>query len=74
MFGLGLEPNASVVLSDADYEGPLSSVPTEDPDYFLWFAWVFCIICGGHLFIQSQTGQCVIEKVRILWQEHQHIE
>ncbi|PVD37841.1 hypothetical protein C0Q70_00443 [Pomacea canaliculata] len=70
----GLEPNASVELTKEDFEGPLSSIPTEETDYLLWFAWIFTIICGGHLFIQSSPGQHVIEKVRILWQEHQHIE
>ena len=59
-------------LSAEDYEGPLSSTPTEETDYLLWFAWIFIIVCSGHIFISSQLGQLAIERVNVLWQEHQH--
>ncbi|XP_076450528.1 uncharacterized protein LOC143286711 isoform X2 [Babylonia areolata] len=68
----GLEANSSVELSPEDYEGPLSSIPTEETDYLLWFAWFFILVCSGHIFIFSQVGQRAIERVVVLWQEHQH--
>ncbi|KAK7112177.1 thioredoxin domain-containing protein 15-like isoform X2 [Littorina saxatilis] len=68
----GLEANGSVELSPEDYDGPLSSTPTEETDYLLWFAWLFIIACSGYIFIYSQAGQRAIERVNVLWQEHQH--
>ncbi|KAK7491239.1 hypothetical protein BaRGS_00017510 [Batillaria attramentaria] len=70
----GLEPNATVTITEEDFHGPLSSTPTEETDYLLWLAWIFLVVCGGHLFVQSRPGQCAIERVKVLWQEHQHIE
>lgn len=70
----GLEANSSVTVTEEDFVGPLPSTPTEETDYLLWFAWIFLVVCGGHLFVQSQPGQRAIERVKILWQEHQHIE
>ncbi|XP_069124791.1 thioredoxin domain-containing protein 15-like [Argopecten irradians] len=70
----GLEPNSSVNVTEKDYEGPLSSIPTEETDYLLWVAWLFVLIFTGIVFVQSTYGQQCITKVRILWQEHQHID
>ncbi|XP_033738674.1 uncharacterized protein LOC117326148 [Pecten maximus] len=70
----GLEPNSSVNVTQEDYEGPLSSIPTEESDYLLWVAWIFVLIFTSIVFVQSAYGQQCITKVRILWQEHQHID
>ena len=70
----GLEPNTTVNITDADYIGPISSVPTDDPDIFLWIAWMFVILYSSFMFIKSNKGQQWITKIRILWQEHQHID
>ncbi|OWF47970.1 uncharacterized protein LOC110453688 [Mizuhopecten yessoensis] len=70
----GLEPNSSVNVTTEDYEGPLSSVPTEESDYLLWVAWLFVLVFTSIVFVQSAYGQQCITKVRILWQEHQHID
>ncbi|XP_071106492.1 thioredoxin domain-containing protein 15-like [Haliotis cracherodii] len=70
----GLEPNTTVNVTEGDFQGPLPSVPTEDPDYLLWMAWVFVLICSSYIFVNSQYGQQSINRVRVLWQEHQHIE
>ncbi|KAK3579522.1 hypothetical protein CHS0354_028351 [Potamilus streckersoni] len=70
----GLEPNTTVNVTEADYLGPLSSVPAEESDYLLWLAWVFVISFSSYMVIQSTRGQHWINKVRILWQEHQHID
>ncbi|XP_046557421.1 thioredoxin domain-containing protein 15-like [Haliotis rubra] len=70
----GLEPNTTVNVTDQDFQGPLPSVPTEDPDYLLWMAWVFVLVCSSYIFVNSHYGQQSINRVRVLWQEHQHIE
>ncbi|XP_064603486.1 thioredoxin domain-containing protein 15-like [Liolophura sinensis] len=70
----GLDPNVSVVLEDQDYEGPLPSVPIPETDYLLWLAWVFVCACSTYMFTVSSTGQHIINRVMVLWQEHQHIE
>lgn len=70
----GLDPNVSVVLEDQDYEGPLPSVPTPETDYLLCLAWVFVCVCSTYMFTVSSTGQHIINRVMVLWQEHQHIE
>ncbi|KAL3876187.1 hypothetical protein ACJMK2_034058 [Sinanodonta woodiana] len=70
----GLEPNTTVNVTEADYIGPLSSIPAEESDYLLWFAWVFVILFSSYMVIQSTRGQHWINRVRILWQEHQHID
>lgn len=71
---VGLYPNTTLNVTDEDYIGPLPSVPTEDVDYLLWVAWIFVVICSGFLFVQSSYGQHWINRVKILWQEHQHID
>ncbi|KAK3091543.1 hypothetical protein FSP39_020644 [Pinctada imbricata] len=70
----GLNPNMTVNITEEDQIGPLPSVPVESTDYLLWLAWVFVVMCSTFMFIHSQKGQQWINKVKILWQEHQHIE
>ncbi|XP_050394619.1 thioredoxin domain-containing protein 15 isoform X2 [Patella vulgata] len=70
----GLEANSSIEVEEEDFIGPLSSIPTVESDYLLWCAWIFILLCTSHLFINSRYGQGAIDKVRTLWQEHQHIE
>ncbi|KAK6171202.1 hypothetical protein SNE40_019441 [Patella caerulea] len=70
----GLEANSSIEVEEEDFIGPISSIPTVESDYLLWCAWIFILLCTSHLFINSQYGQGAIDKVRTLWQEHQHIE
>ena len=61
-------------ITENDYTGPVPSTPTNEPDYLLLISWVFVIFCSSCMFIKSTKGQQWINKVRILWQEHQHID
>lgn len=70
----GLEPNITVNVTEADYLGPVPSVPTTEPDYLLLISWMFVIFCSSCMFIKSNKGQQYINRVRVLWQEHQHID
>ena len=67
-----LLPNSSVEMSPADNEGPFTILYEKNADYLLWFAWTFIIICISHVFFTSQVGKHAVERVYILWQEHQH--
>uniref|UniRef100_A0A0B7B0Z0 Thioredoxin domain-containing protein n=1 Tax=Arion vulgaris TaxID=1028688 RepID=A0A0B7B0Z0_9EUPU len=70
----GLEPNKTVILEPEDYVGPLPSVVVQGRDWLLWLAWTFVIVCTACGFVRSQYGQSLIMWLRVLWQEHQHIE
>lgn len=70
----GMEPDISVNVTDDDYTRPLPSVPADETDYLLWISWLFVVIFVSVVFVRSSYGQLYINKVKILWQEHQHIE
>lgn len=70
----GLEPNETVTVTPEDLIGPLPSVATETTDYMLLVSWLFVIFCSGFMFVQSNLGQQWINKINLLWQEHQHID
>lgn len=70
----GLEADKSVEVSEQDLIGPISSIPTSEPDYLLWLAWTFISVCSLSMFYASSLGQQLINKIHTLWQEHQHIE
>lgn len=64
----------TVNVTEVDYLGPVPSVPTDEPDYLLLISWLFVIFCSSFMFVKSSKGQQWINRVRILWQEHQHID
>lgn len=70
----GFEPNITVNVTSEDLSGPLPSVAMETTDYMLLVSWLFVIFCSGFMFVQSSLGQQWINKVNMLWQEHQHID
>lgn len=70
----GFQANLTVNVTEEDYIGPVPSTPTNEPDYLLMISWIFVIFCSSCMFIKSSKGQQWINKVRILWQEHQHID
>lgn len=70
----GFEPNITVTVTSEDLSGPLQSVAMETTDYMLLVSWLFVIFCSGFMFVQSSLGQQWINKVNMLWQEHQHID
>lgn len=70
----GLEPRRFVLLEPLDFVGPLPCVVKQNRDWLLWLAWVFVTICSSYGFVQSQYGQSFIARLKVLWQEHQHID
>lgn len=70
----GMEPETAANVTDDDYLGPLPSVPSDETDYLLWISWLFVIVFISVVFVRSSYGQLYINKIKILWQEHQHQE
>ncbi|XP_052068397.1 thioredoxin domain-containing protein 15-like [Mytilus californianus] len=70
----GMEPEISANVTEDDYIRPLPSVPSDETDYLLWISWLFVVIFVSVVFVRSSYGQLYINKIKILWQEHQHIE
>ncbi|GFO18525.1 thioredoxin domain-containing protein 15 [Plakobranchus ocellatus] len=70
----GLEPRKFVLLEPLDFVGPLPCVVRQGRDWLLWLAWVFVATCTAYGFVQSQYGQGFIARLKVLWQEHQHID
>uniref|UniRef100_A0A2C9JBY6 Thioredoxin domain-containing protein n=2 Tax=Biomphalaria glabrata TaxID=6526 RepID=A0A2C9JBY6_BIOGL len=70
----GLLPDKHVKLEPTDFVGPLPSVVVRGRDWLLWLSWTFVIMCSTYSFVRSHYGQNCITRLRILWQEHQHIE
>ena len=69
-----LQPRKDVNITLEDYEGPLSSVPTDDADYLLWFAWIYVITFSGVVFMRSSLGNRLQEAFRNFEEQHQHID
>ena len=70
----GLQPDANFTLSMSDWDGPLSSSPVRGRDWLLWLAWIFVLSCSTVGLVKSHFGQGLINKLGVLWQEHQHQE
>ncbi|KAH9513008.1 Thioredoxin domain-containing protein 15 [Bulinus truncatus] len=70
----GLMPDKYVKLEPTDFVGPLPSIVVRGRDWLLWLSWTFVISCSLYSFVRSHYGQNCISRLRVLWQEHQHIE
>jgi hypothetical protein len=61
-----------------DFEGPLSSVPKKEVDWYLYLAWIFIIGCFLHYVTKSAIWKRAIDYVRTAWREaeaqHEHID
>ncbi len=72
----GLEPQEEPVLLDQDYEGPVPTVQVPVPDYYLYLAWAFIVVCALGYFFRSSLFMGVIDTIRRTWQEaeihHEH--
>ena len=74
----GLEPALPVKLMDRDMEGPVPTKAVPEPDYYLYLAWTFTIICALGYFGKSSYCEWIVESVRNNWREaeiqHEHID
>uniref|UniRef100_A0A8C5QGZ3 Thioredoxin domain containing 15 n=1 Tax=Leptobrachium leishanense TaxID=445787 RepID=A0A8C5QGZ3_9ANUR len=65
----GIEPKTDIVLTEADYEGPLSNVPHGGIDWLLAFSLLYVTV-----FIMYATMQAESIRWLIPGQEHEHQE
>ena len=74
----GLEPVLPIELKDEDMEGPMPTKAVPEPDYYLYLAWIFTIVCALGYFGKSSYCEWIIESVRNNWREaeiqHEHID
>ncbi len=72
----GIEPGSEPALEDRDMEGPIPTKEVPVPDYYLYLAWAFTILCAVGYFVKSSLFQSIIESVRKAWREaeihHEH--
>ena len=72
-FSKGLESNPNVTLSDKDFEGPLSSTPTDEVDIYLILSSLFLLVFGCYMFVKSRYGRYVWETIdQIPWHRILH--
>ena len=73
-----LDPSQTIELRESDIEGPLPTKAVPEPDYYLFVAWLFTIVCALGYFGKSSYGERIIESVRNNWREaeiqHEHID
>ena len=74
----GLEPLLPLELQDQDMEGPMPTKAVPEPDFYLYLAWIFTIVCALGYFGKSSYCEWIIESVRNNWREaeiqHEHID
>ena len=67
-----------IALLTQDFAGPMPTVAVPEPDYYLYLAWLFTIVCATGYFAKSSYCQRVIESIRNNWREaeiqHEHID
>lgn len=74
----GIEASGLLELTETDFTGPLPTVAEVEPDYNLYLAWIFTVVCGLFYFSKSSYCKRMIESVQNNWREveiqHEHIE
>lgn len=74
----GMSPVEKMFVSSSDFGGPVPSVLTKEPDYWLAIAWI--VVMGGvALLVTKSTGwKSLVEMVQSAWTEaqahHDHAE
>jgi len=72
------QPEGALNVTSADFYGPLPSETVNEPDYVLWLAWIFIIICTSLAFVKSSFCNRIVEIIRNNWNEaeaqHEHID
>ena len=74
----GIKPKDKSMVTSADFNGPVSSVPMYETDIFLGLSWAFIIVCGIYYFGKSKWWMWIVETVQSNWREseaqHEHNE
>ncbi|XP_033119711.1 thioredoxin domain-containing protein 15-like isoform X2 [Anneissia japonica] len=70
----GLQPDSSVEVLTQDYDGPLPSIPTKEPDYILWLSVAFLALFTIYMMYQH-CGHIVARlHQEMVGDVHEHID
>ncbi|VEN46807.1 unnamed protein product [Callosobruchus maculatus] len=68
------------IVTSADFNGPVVSLPSKDSDFFLILSWVFIVLCSSYYFAKSKWWKWIVETVQRNWREseaqlqHEHAD
>jgi len=73
-----LKHEERINVTTKDFDGPLSSVPIKDRDWYLYLSWVFIIFCFVHYVTKTAIWRRAVDFVSTTWREaeaqHEHID
>ncbi|XP_066303454.1 protein rtoA-like [Branchiostoma lanceolatum] len=71
----GLDGDPSVEIRPEDFDGPLPTAPSHEPDYFLWASWAFVATFGVVAMTRSSPGKRLLVRLGVLVPvQHQHAD
>lgn len=72
----GIEASGLLEVLESDHSGPVPSQAEIEPDYLLYLAWVFTVVCALGYFSKSSFSRRLIESLQNNWREveiqHEH--
>lgn len=71
-------PSSFLLVTSADFSGPVPSTPSNETDYCLVLSWIFIAACALYFTSKSRWWQQFIELVQNTWREsnaqHEHVD
>jgi len=65
----------SPFVTSEDFSGPLPNKVEREPDYLLYLAWIFIIVCASYYFTKSTLYNQIVEMIQRNWRESEvHLE
>ncbi|XP_055372697.1 thioredoxin domain-containing protein 15 [Condylostylus longicornis] len=65
----------SPFVTSEDFSGPLPNKVEREPDYLLYLAWCFILVCVGYYFTKSTLYMQIVEMIQRNWRESEiHLE
>ena len=60
----GIEAEGLLEVTESDFSGPLPTVAEIEPDYLLYLAWIFTLVCALFYFSKSSFSKRLIESIQ----------
>jgi hypothetical protein len=74
----GIEASEPLEVTETDFTGPLPTTAEVVPDYCLYLAWIFTVVCALGYFGKSSFSRRLIESLQNNWREaeiqHEHTD